>query len=308
MKKIIDLHCDALLRLQQEQGKLSFKDNDQMHITYENLKAGGVKVQAFAIFIYPDVTVEEKYANALEQVKYFHEEVVGKNEKIIQIKKWTDIDKLADDEIGVFLTLESVESIGNDLNKLTHLLDEGVLSVGLTWNPANLACDGITEKRGAGLSNFGFEIVELLNSRDILIDVSHISIAGFWDVMEHAKYPLASHSNVKELCSHIRNLADEQIDALIKRGGQLHVVYAPQFIKDGGNVGVEDLFEHISYIIDRGGAKNLGLGSDFDGIDSTPTGLKDASESQNIIKLIAEKYGDEIAEDIAFNNFYRYVK
>ena len=307
--KVIDLHSDALLKLQMAEGKLAFKDNKEMHVTYENLVAGEVKAQAFAIFIDPAIISEEKYAAALEQVKYFKEEVVGKNEKIVQIRHFSEIADLKADEIGAFLTLESVECIGNDINKLIALLDEGVLSVGLTWNPANLACDGIMEPRNAGLSVFGEEIVELLNERKILVDMAHISEQGFWDCSEKAKYVINSHTNARSICSHVRNMTAEQIKDIIAHDRMMHLVYAPQFIVDNGvdQVTVADLMKHVDYVIALGGAKHLGLGSDLDGINNTPIGLENSGQVQNLLIEIEKKYGTEIAEDIAYNNFMRFV-
>lgn len=307
--KVIDLHCDALLKLQMAKGALAFKDNDQMHITYEKLRTGNIKVQAFAIFIYPEIVSEEKYASALEQVKYFKEEVLAKNDNMVQIKKLADIATLAEDEIGAFLTLESVECIGNDITKLAHLIDEGVLSVGLTWNPANLACDGIEEKRGAGLSHFGEQIVDLLNERKVLVDMAHISEQGFWDCMQKAKYVINSHANARAICGHKRNMTKEQIEAIIEDNRMMHLVYCPPFVKDGGeNVTIDDLMKHVDYVIELGGAKNLGLGSDFDGIMTTPSGLENASMVRNLLAKIEVKYGTNVAEDIAYNNFMSYIQ
>lgn len=304
---VIDLHCDALLRIQESDGKLSFIDNDQMHITYENLQKGGVKVQAFAIFIHPEIVSEQKYASALEQVAYFKTHVINSHPNMVHITDLKQIENLSNEQIGAFLTLESVECIGNDIHKLEHLLDEGVLAVGLTWNPANLACDGIGEQRNAGLSQFGREIIDLLNQRNILIDMSHISEQGFWDVMLIGKKVVASHSNVRDICGHRRNLTKKQIEEMIKRDFMIHIVYAPFFVVDDGKADVEDLLSHIAYIIDLGGAKNIGLGSDFDGIQTVPTRLENASMIPNLLTLIEQKFGKEVAEDIAYNNFIRHI-
>lgn len=309
MIPVIDLHSDVLLGLQNGKGKLSFRDNDTMHITLQKLKAGGVKAQAFAIFIDPDIVSEDKYATALEQVSYFKNEVLGKNPEMKHMRNFAEIASLKEGEIGAFLTLESVECIGNDLSKLEHLLDEGVLAVGMTWNGPNLACDGIGEPRGAGLSSFGREIITLLNKRHILVDVSHISIQGFWDVMEYADRVVASHSNAKAICGHRRNLSDDQIKALIEKGGHIHLVYAPQFVVEDGNAQIEDLLLHVKHIIALGGAQNLGLGSDFDGISTTPKGLEDAAKTQDLLTLLTITFGEEQAQAIASQNFIdRYVE
>lgn len=147
----------------------------------------------------------------------YKQHVLHRNGVIKPLRQWSDVDRVPEEKIAAFLTLESVEPIGTDLRKLDQMLDYGVLSVGLTWNNANLAADGIEESRGAGLTDFGKAIVAKLNDRKVFTDVSHLSEKAFWDVMELADYPIASHSNAKAICSHPRNLSDEQIKALLEK-------------------------------------------------------------------------------------------
>lgn len=307
---VIDLHCDALLKLQEAKGQLRFKDSEKLDVNLSRLKEGQVKVQAFAIFLYPEILAEDKYAAALEQIKYYQEEILAKNPEMKQIKRWEDIHTLKEDEIGSFLTLEGVEAIGNDLSKLDHLLDLGVLSVGLTWNPANLAADGIQEPRGGGLTAFGYEIVKRLNERKAFTDVSHLSVKGFWDVMEAAKYPIATHSNVLQLCSHVRNLSDEQIKALVERDAMIHVVYNPPFTIDEErkkNVTIPDLIQHIEALVALGAVNNIGFGSDFDGIRSHIEGLAHAGEVQNLVSALQEKFTNEEVAGFAAQNFLHHL-
>lgn len=259
---VIDLHCDALLKLQQAEGKLNFKNSTELSINVTRLKEGQVKIQAFAIFIEPDIVVEEKYAAALEQIDYYQEDVLGNNPEMKQIKKWSDIKNLKDGEIGSFLTLEGVEAIGNDLTKLDQLLDLGVLSVGLTWNPANLAADGVQEPRGGGLTTFGFDIIKKLNDRKVFTDVSHLSVASFWDVMKAAKFPIASHSNVLSLCGHVRNLNDDQIKAMVDRDAMIHIVFNPPFTINEEKqepTTISDLVKHVEALVELGAIKNIGF-------------------------------------------------
>lgn len=307
---VIDLHCDALLKLQEAKGQLSFKDSEELNVNLKRLKEGQVKIQAFAIFIDPAIVVEEKYAAALEQITYYQEEVVAKNPEMKQIKQWEDIHTLQEGDIGSFLTLEGVEAIGNDLTKLDHLLDLGVLSVGLTWNPANLAADGIQEPRGGGLTAFGFEIVERLNERKIFTDVAHLSVKGFWEVMEAAKYPIATHSNVLHLCHHVRNLNDDQIKALVKRNAMIHVVYNPPFTIDEEErreATIPDLVRHIEALVDLGAVANIGFGSDFDGIRSHIEELTHAGEVQNLVSALCEKFSKEEVAGFAGQNFLEHL-
>src|SRR5690606_20624849 len=124
-----------------------------------------------------------------------------------------------------------------------------------TWNHGNLAADGVEEERGGGLTQLGKEIVKLNNQYQVLTDVSHLSERGFWDVMELADYPIASHSNARSLCGHPRNLTDQQAEALFQRGGMIHVVYNPPFIKEAGQTTIDDLIKHIDHFCALGGVQ-----------------------------------------------------
>ena len=306
--KIIDLHCDALLRLYQTQGEIKFKDAKELETNKERLKKGKVKVQAFALFVFPEVKAEQKFQVALDQIHYFYTDVLGNNPEMKLIKDWSDIENLQDDEIGALLTLEGVDAIGNDLQKLSILYQLGVRSVGLTWNNANLAADGAQEKRGAGLTSFGEEIVVYNNEHKILTDVSHLSEKAFWDVINVAKYPIASHSNSKAIMDHVRNLSDEQAKAMFEKDAMVHMVYCPQFVKDKEEVTIDDLIEHIEHFCSLGGEKNIGLGSDFDGITKKIMNLEDASMQQNLLnELLKQNYSEEIVKGFAYENFMRHL-
>lgn len=300
---IIDLHCDALLRLAQGEDKIAFQHAPELDASYEKLKKGGVKVQAFAIFIYPSVKSDQKFQAALDQVHYFYTEVLAKNPKMKVIKEWTDIDHLQEDEIGALLTLEGVDAIGNDMHKLSILYQLGVRSIGLTWNNANLAADGAGEPRGAGLTSFGREIVAFNNEHKILTDVSHLCEKAFWDVMDEAQFPIASHSNSRALCDHVRNLTDEQAKAMFAKNGLIHVVYNPPFVNNNESVTISDLIEHIDHFCSLGGVNQIGLGSDFDGIPTKIVGLEDASMHPNLINELLKKYSEDQVKGFAYQNF-----
>lgn len=309
--KIFDTHCDALLKLQMAKRNtlfngevLDYRKSNELETNFNRLQAGGVKVQFFAIFIHPEFPSDEKWQHALEQVDLFYSEILGKNPLMKHIKDWEDIDRLKPDEIGAVLTLEGADAFGNDLTKLRHLYRLGVLSIGLTWNNANLCADGVGDPRGAGLTVFGKEVVRLNNEHHVFTDVSHLSIKGFWDVMDLAKYPIASHSNARALCDHSRNLNDEQIRAMFANNGMIDVVFAPQFInKDSEQATISDLVRHIDHLCSLGGLQQVGIGSDFDGISSHITGLGNASEFPNLINELQKQYTETEVEGFAYRNF-----
>ncbi len=300
---VIDLHCDALLKLSEGKGALRFANAKELQTNKQRLKKGQVKVQCFAIFIEPEIKSDQKFQAALDQVDYFYREVLGKNPEMKQIKEWSDFDGLQAGEIGAMLTLEGVDAIGNDLSKLRILFQLGVRSVGLTWNNANLAADGAGEPRGGGLTIFGKEIVNLNNENQVLTDVSHLSERAFWDVIELTKYPIASHSNSKALCNHPRNLTDEQAKAMFEKGGMVHVVYYPPFVKAVGTVSINDIIRHIDHFCSLGGVKQIGFGSDFDGISTFITDLEDASKTQNLINALLKHFSEEEVRGFAYQNF-----
>lgn len=309
--KIFDTHCDALLKLQMAKRNalfngelLDFQHAKELDTNFERLQAGGVKVQFFAVFIHPDFPSDEKWQHALEQIDLFYSEILGKNPLMKHIKSWKDIDSLKADEVGAVLTLEGADAFGNDLVKLRQLYRLGVLSIGLTWNNANLCADGVGDPRGAGLTVLGKKVVRLNNEHHVFTDVSHLSLNGFWDVMELAKYPIASHSNARALCDHPRNLNDEQIKAMFDKNGMIDVVFCPQFInKDSEQATISDLILHVDHFCSLGGIKNIGIGSDFDGISAYITDLNNASEFPNLINELQKHYSEAEVEGFAYRNF-----
>ena len=308
---LIDTHCDALLKLQLATrgqygytGTLNFRDADVIDTNLERLKQGQVKAQFFAIFIHPDVPSDEKWQHAMEQVDLFYTEVIDKNPEMIHIKNWTDFDTLKKGEIGAVLTLEGADAFGNDLMKLRQLYRLGVLSIGLTWNNANLCADGAEEPRGAGLTLLGKEVVKLNNEHAVFTDVSHSTVKGFWDIMELADYPIASHSNARAVCNHPRNLYDDQIKSMVAKNGLIHVVYNPPFINyEREEATISDLIKHIDHLCSLGAVNQIGFGSDFDGISSFVTNLDNAAKYQNLLNELLKFYSEAEVRGFASQNF-----
>lgn len=302
---IIDFHCDALLKIWEQDGNISFTDAEELDTNKVRLLQGGIKVQCFAIYTPSDMKAEQRFQVALDQIHYFYADVLANNPEMKQIREWSDFDRLEDGQIGAMLTLEGVEPIGNDLKKLHILYQLGVRSVGLTWNYANLAADGALEPRNAGLTSFGKEIIQFHNEHKILTDVSHLSEASFWDTLDVAKYPMASHSNSKAWCDNPRNLSDEQAKALFAKGGNVHVVYCPMFVKEQGETNIADLIRHIDHFCTLGGVRQIGLGSDFDGITTKVVGLEHAGTTHNLINELLKHYSEEEVRGFAGENFLR---
>src|SRR5690625_1724116 len=306
--KIIDTHCDALYKMQLEKrmnkGLIDYRTSPILDTNLERLQAGNVIVQFFAIFIKPNIPSDEVWEYALEQIALFNEEVIGKNREMVHIKNWEQLEQIEPGKIGAVLTLEGAEAIGNDLNKLHHLYKEGILSIGLTWNSANLCADGVGEERNGGLTALRKQVVQLNNEHQVFTDVSHLSVNGFWDVMALAKYPFASHSNTVEFCDHRRTLNNEQIEAMFQNNGLIHVVLYPVFIKaKSEETVISDLIRHIDHLCSLGGVQRVGFGSDFDGIDNVIKNLENSSMFPNLINELLKRYSEDEVRGFAYQNF-----
>lgn len=300
--KIFDAHCDVLYKMWSDP-TISFLNSEKLHITYEQLKETNSKVQCFALFIPNHVKPESRFDVALEMIDIFYKKVIATSPLLKVVKTKEEINSLGKGEIGAILTLEGCDAIDNSLIKLKTLIRLGVSSVGLTWNFANSVADGILEDRGGGLSNFGKEVVNELNEASIWTDLSHISVKGFWDVMEIANYPIASHSNVYSLCNHPRNLNDEQIKCLIKKDGMIGINLYPPFLNTSNHSSIKDVLNHIDYICALGGEYNIGLGSDFDGIPETTYGLERFAKYDSLVNSLLKQFSEKQVKRILFENF-----
>ncbi|OCA83967.1 dipeptidase [Pseudobacillus wudalianchiensis] len=298
---IFDAHCDVLYQLQKDPLK-DFND-PRLHVTYRGLKQAKAKVQCFAIFLSPLVKPHDRFRSALEQIDLFYEKVISPypDMKVITSKK--ELDELKEGEIGAVLTLEGGEAIEEDPLKLKTLYRLGVRSVGLTWNHTNALADGVMAARGGGITELGGEVVHMLNEWKTWTDVSHLSEKAFWDVMEQADYPIASHSNCYSLCPHPRNLKNDQIKALIQKDSIIGLSFVPFFVKDHGKVHAQDVIKHVEYICELGGENHLGFGSDFDGIDETIQGLDCYEAYERWRELLQKYYSERQVEKFCWLNF-----
>lgn len=304
--KIFDAHCDVLYKMWMNPDIEFFFDHRlQTNYTYLS-QVGKGNIQCFAIFVPHDLPQEIRFQAALEMVDIFYEKVlVYPNIKLILQKE--DALQLKDDEIGAVLTLEGCDSIGCDLTKLKTLYRLGIRSIGLTWNYANAVADGVLEPRGAGLTSFGKQVVQFNNEKKIWTDVSHLSEQGFWDVIELAKYPIASHSNAKALAPHVRNLTDQQILALIQKNGVIGITFVPEFLENYANASVNDILHHVEHICALGGENNIGFGSDFDGISKTAKNLWNYSYYYILINELLKRFPEKIVKGFLFENFFEKI-
>lgn len=268
---------------------------------------GGIDVAFFAV----DVTRAWKnhLSYALDAFGWFDTEVTANESDICVVRNVADIHTVkAQGKLGAILVVENSEAVERSLNILHSLYNLGVRSIGLTHNPNTWASTGNDEgETGGGLTKFGIQLVKEMNKLGILVDVSHISERGFWDVLDVSHVPIiASHSNCKTLCNHSRNLTNEQLKAIAANGGVIGITFVPGFITEDGwqnSPPFAQLINHIEYAIDIAGIDNVGIGSDFDGGGDL---LKDASEYPRITEGLSERgYSDEAIQKVLGGNILR---
>lgn len=281
MRKYIDLHCDTLSRLFCEPalGNL-FENNCQVDI--KRLAADGCCAQIFACFVektdFSGISVwDDGYAYAGYLLDLFDKEMSENKETIGRILKAEDI--LTNESEGKLSAIVSVEEGGilnGDIKRIDALYKRGVRLMTLTWNFEN--CIGYSNSNDAnimarGLKGFGFEVLERMNDIGMIIDVSHLSDGGFYDVAQYARKTgipfVASHSCARALTEHPRNLTDDMLKLIGDTGSVAGVNFFHEFTTDTGFSDVESIVRHTVYMIDKAGEDAVCIGSDFDGIDDS---------------------------------------
>jgi membrane dipeptidase len=303
---IFDAHCDVLYKMWKDRS-LNFSASSQLHVTLQGLKKANVKVQCFAIYIPEEVSQANKYNVALKMIDIFYQEILTQHPELVLVRTKDEIARLKNGEIGIMLTLEGCDCIDNDLVKLRTLFRLGVRSVGLTWNYANAVADGVLEKRNGGLTNFGKSTIRQLNEAKCWTDVSHLSERSFWDTIEIANYPIASHSNAKTLCNHPRNLSDEQIKALISKNAAIGITFVPMFLTSANKATMKDILNQVEYFCSIGAQDNIGFGSDFDGIDTTVKNFNNVAAYEKLVSELLKRYQEDVVKGFLFNNFYNRI-
>ena len=309
---VFDGHCDTILEVMNHKRALD-KKSTTGHLDIPRMKEGGVDVQFFAVFIEDIYKPDRSLKRTLQLIDCLYREIENNQDDISLVTNYNQIKEAnGAEKIAAILSIEGGEALEGDLGVLRVLYRLGVRLLTLTWNQRNQIADGIGESRtGNGLTEFGIKVIDEMNRLGMLIDVSHLSETGFWDVIKRSKAPIvASHSNCYTLCSHLRNLKDEQIKALADKGGVIGITFVPDFLtQEKRKTTVKDVVKHIDYLVEKAGIDCVGLGSDFDGTGSLPLGLEGVDKIPNITEgLLDRGYKEREIEKILGGNFLRVFK
>jgi membrane dipeptidase len=328
--KVIDMHCDTiseLIKASKLQINQNLRSND-LSIDLEKMQKGDYLAQCFAMYV--PFNVENPFETCMMMIDRYYQELEQNKDIILPALSYNDI--MANNAKGKMSAILTIEEGGVTKGSLEFLRDFyrlGVRMITLTWNFVNgvgypnviKQPDGSKDYKSCnkidGLTEYGIKMVQEMNRLGIIIDVSHLSDAGFFDVVKYSSQPfVASHSNARTICNHCRNLNDEMIRVLARKGGVMGINYCADFLKEpslntkyGENMSmIADMVKHIKHIVNVGGIDCVGLGSDFDGIFPNLE-MKNASELGKLKDaLINEGFTSSDIEKIFYKNVLRLFK
>jgi membrane dipeptidase len=214
--------------------------------------------------------------------------------------------------LSAFLTVEDGVFLDGKMERLEEAYEKGVRLLTLMWNFENslgFPCKDDAQEHQKGLKPFGIQVVERMNQLGMIVDVSHMSEGGFYDVAKYSKKPfVASHSCARALCNHRRNLTDDQLKTLGNAGGVVGVNFERSFLKEGSNRATFDqIISHLLYMKDKAGIEALGFGSDFDGIEDNGE-LVNYSGFTPLLEQMEKHFTDDEIDLICNGNVLRLMK
>lgn len=315
---LIDMHCDTLARIMEEQKGNSLFEND-LQVNLRGMQEADVLAQFFACFIHRG---EQKgkdpwksgYELAHKMIQRAKTDIEGAKEKIALARSYRDI--ISNKEVGKISALFTIEEGGivdGHMERLEKLYAEGIRLMTLLWNYEN--CMGYpnstdTKVMEKGLNPFGMLAVERMNELGMIIDVSHMSDGGFWDVVTHSKQSIvASHSNARALVNHPRNLTDDMLKAIGNKGGVAGLNLYPCFVHQSKSAKIEYLVAHIAHMVNVAGIDSVSIGTDFDGFEGGESEIHATGELWKLREaLLANGMGASEVEKIWYKNVLRVVK
>lgn len=315
----IDMHCDTVSEALKRGENI---ERNNLCADVERLLQSGARAQFFACFVnaaeygygnksIPESRVwDEAYRKVLEMTESVQKAESGRFRIAVKPEQiCRDGDALS----GI-LAVEEGGILNGRPERLDELYDRGVRLLTLTWNYKN--CIGSPNSREQavmeqGLSRFGFCVLEQMNSLGMIIDVSHLSDAGFRDCIARSSAPVvASHSNARALCRHPRNLSDRMLRVLGEKGGVAGVNFYSPFLRERGKAELSDIARHIRRMVRFAGEEGVALGSDFDGFAPAdcPAGLSGVTDMEKIwAALEKEGFTQRQIEMIAWDNAKRII-
>lgn len=296
---ICDTHADTLWALQNKKRPA----NQPTDITLDHLTAtGDTRIQAMALFVGgngltgEDADLIQRELNELNKLK-----AQG-------FRQIAHIEEALPGIGNILLTIEGGEAFGDDASSVGNYAALGVRGAALVWNNENRLAHPAKSGSQEGLTPFGRQVVQQMRRHRMAVDISHLNERGSDEVMDSDFPCMASHSCARGLCDHFRNLSDRQLRLLFSTGGYVGVNFFVPFLTNTGKASLDTVIDHMAYMCDLGGENAVGLGSDFDGIDEYPEGLRNAGDIPALLDRMRQRgFSETLVGKIAGENFAAYL-
>ena len=303
---LFDGHCDTILKCYLEGGGLRRQTG---HLDLERRRGKGRWAQFFATFGSPeDMLGRSLWEVFLEEYALFRSEIDANADLVTFCRTGAEAEAaFAAGKTAAFLSAEGAELLDCDLEKLRMAHRMGVRIVNITWNHPNALSGTNAEEPDRGLSEQGRAFVKTMGELGMLVDVSHLSDPGFWDVMEITHRPVvATHSNSRAVFPHPRNLTDEQFTAIINTNGVAGLNMYAGFLGDDPDF--DTVVSHLEHFLVLGGENNVSMGGDWDGITSMPRGMNGIQDMEKLYEhLLRRNYSETLLEKVFYSNLMRVV-
>lgn len=305
--RVFDGHCDTISRF------LTTKETLRQtggHWSIQKAKTFTACAQLFAAFSgREEVAGQSQFPLFLAQEALLKREVRANDRDMAFCTNARDCKAAwGAGKVAAFLSVEGAELLDCDLDKLRRAHGLGVRAVNLTWNFQNALSGSNLAGADRGLTPRGRDFVREMESLGMLVDVSHLSDPGFWDVAGLVQGPIiASHSNSRALYFHPRNLTDGQFTAIMEHQGVVGLNMAADFLGDDPTL--DDLVRVLERFLDLGGENTVALGGDWDGIEKAPAGVRDVTAWSLFYQRLKDLgYGQALLDKIFYKNWMRVVE
>lgn len=303
---LFDGHCDTILRCYLEGGGLRRQAG---HLDLERRRGKGRWAQFFATFGSPeDMPGRSLWEVFLEEYALFRSEMDANADLVAFCRTGEEARAaFAAGKTAAFLSAEGAELLDCDPDKLRLAHRMGVRIVSITWNHPNALSGTNAEEPDRGLSEQGRAFVKTMGELGMLVDVSHLSAPGFWDVMEVTDRPVvATHSNARAIFPHPRNLTDAQFTAIINTNGVAGLNMYAGFLGDDPDF--DTVVSHLEHFLALGGENNVSMGGDWDGITQMPRGMSGIQDMEKLYEhLLRRNYSESLLEKVFYSNLMRVV-
>jgi len=310
---VIDLHNDVMEVILRTNYAYQLADRHTTdHTDIPRYRDGGVDGQIFSIWISPTTYSSSTYfSTAMKFLDTLKAQANRNKNDMGLVVRADSVDSLSrQKKIAGIVVVEGGHCIEDRLENLLAFYAAGVRVMTITWNNSTSWAVSAQDSRAdnVGLSEFGKQVIRTMDSLGMIIDISHVGRKSVDDILATSKNPIiASHSGAYALRNHYRNLTDTQIRAIAQRGGVIGVVFYPPFLVSSGQARLDNVIQHIDYIKNLvGNADCISLGSDFDGIEVTPTGLENVTKFPAITEALLQRgYTRQDVRKILGENFMR---